>query len=348
LVNNKEKKTMGSKSKFNFDHDWSATEKSIQEAAKGGFKKDERFWTAPKDEHGNYNSATLIRFLPDSNWTPFIKYYHHSFEYNDAKGGEKKKYFKNCVSTFGYDRECPICKQSNEYYKSAFEEDKKLSGERCRKLNYVANILVINDTSNPENNGKVFLFKFGKQIMNKIDKVWFPKAEDKAKAAALNKTLPEFNPFDFKKGANFELVTKPQGQGKLIYPSYEDSMFQTQSPVAGGKEEAMGAIFEQTVDLNEFLDEKLYPKNEEVIKIVGHILGEVPAANNASDDDVDIFGGDDIPDFTAPSTTTESITTLVAKEDEVWDTPETSTTELKMDTDVPDEDADDEAFFNQV
>jgi hypothetical protein len=328
------------KGKFNFDHDWSATEKGIQEAAKGGFKKDERFWSAPKDEHGNYNSATLIRFLPDPNWTPFIKYYHHSFEYNAPTGGEKKKYFKNCASTFGYDRECPICKQSNEYYKSAFEEDKKLSGERCRKLNYVANILVINNPANAEDNGKVFLFKFGKQIMNKIEKVWFPKAEDKAKAAALNKTLPEFNPFDFKKGANFELVTKPQGQGKVVYPSYEDSMFQTQSAIEGGDVDKMGAIFELTSDLNEFLDEKLFPTNAEVIKVVGHILGETPVANNATDAEVDIFGDDDIPDFKTPEKTPEP----------AWEAPETSTTELKMDVPAASasDDEDDEAWFNQV
>jgi hypothetical protein len=327
---------MATKPKFNFDHDWASQEKAIQEAAKGGFKKDDRFWSPPKDEHGNYNSASLIRFLPDTNWTPFIKYYDHSFEFVDPKG-EKKKYFKNCINTFSYDENCPICKQANEYFKSAFEEDKKISGERCRKLHYVSNILIINDPVTPENNGKVFLFRYGKQIMNKIEKVWFPKAEDKQKAAALNKTLPEFNPFDFKKGAIFEMVTKPQGQGKNIYPSYEDSQFQTQSAL--GTQEQMEAAFEQCVDLNEFLDRKLFPPNEEVIKLVGHILGQVPSSSSEDTDTTDLFGDDDIPDFTPSSSTSAP----------VWDdTPETSTTPISLGEESTSTGVDeDEAWFSE-
>jgi hypothetical protein len=150
------------------------------------------------------------------------------------------------------------------------------------------------------------------------------------------------------------LVTKPQGTGKNIYPSYEDSMFQTQSAV--GTQEQMEAIFPQCTDLKEFLDESLYPTNDEVVKLIGHILGDnVPAPSAAaSDDDTNIFGDDDIPDFSAPSASTPEPT---------WDAPEvpvqeavkepvktpvveTKTGETKV-TPTPVID-DDEAFFNQV
>ena len=45
---------------------------------------------------------------------------------------------------------------------------KRSARKRKRKLSYYANILVVSDPKHPENEGKVFLYKFGKKIFDKI------------------------------------------------------------------------------------------------------------------------------------------------------------------------------------
>jgi hypothetical protein len=144
---------MAKREKFN----WAPiTEKVTEVNTKKGFKKDERFWTPDKKKAGTY----IIRFLPDAKGRkngdlPFVKLLHHAFKY--IAGGQTKWWIENCVNTFGYDRECPICAKSWEYKDSNFEKDKKLAGEWCRKLTYISNILVVKNTANPEDEGKVFL-----------------------------------------------------------------------------------------------------------------------------------------------------------------------------------------------
>lgn len=138
--------------KWNFD--WAGVKDKIQkENAKKGYEKDTRFWEPTKDSDGN--GFATIRFLPDQEGNPYVKYYTHSF--NFLKNGEKKWWIKNCINTFGYDEECPICKKNQQLYNSAFDSDKQIAGSRKRKLVYVANVLVVKDSGNPENDGKVFL-----------------------------------------------------------------------------------------------------------------------------------------------------------------------------------------------
>jgi len=57
---------------------------------------------------------------------------------------------------------------NSRLWNSGNEEDKTTVRERKRRLHYVTNIYVVNDSGNPQNEGKVMLYKFGKKIKFKI------------------------------------------------------------------------------------------------------------------------------------------------------------------------------------
>jgi hypothetical protein len=286
------------KAKLRFNHE-EIQQKQKDEEPKG-FEKDTRFWKPSLA--GDKERSYLIRFMPDPSGITSVKYQDHSFDY--YIGETKKKYWKKCINTFGFDKECPICKQSWEYKDSAFENDKKLGGERCRKLHYVSNIYVIKDDYNPENNGKVFLYDYGKSVFDKLNSKSNPTAED-----LKDPEFVKFFPSDFFEGADFFLKIKEKGKfpnGNQI-PNFEESKFLKQSSFLGGDEDKIEAQFDLTVALDEFRDESKYPTNEEVIKQIGFVLGLAPAPpdskpkNESSSGSAGLFGDapeDDIPDFT--------------------------------------------------
>jgi hypothetical protein len=327
--------------------DWDKKNQDILDREKklnGGFEKDTRFWSPPKDKAGNYNSASVIRFIPDSNFEVWAKVYFHSFKYEDAKK-EKRQYFKNCITTFGWEPKCLICDKNGPYFKSNYDKDKKIAAARGRKFTYISNILVINNPENPEDNGKIFLFKYGKQIFSKIEYKQFPKEENIKKAEALGEKYIKFPPFDFYDGANFKLVVKPQGKpnSEEIYPNYEDSTFYPASELFDGDEDKIKELLNKTVDLSEFYKPELFPTNEEVQKIVGHLWRD---DSNGNIGNVDNIGGtddanDDIPFFgnTAPKDTP-------VVDNLNWEPTPISDTTIKPFTGSPDDD--DDAFFDTL
>lgn len=239
-----------------------------QEAANSSFKKDERMFV-PKIDETTKSATVILRFIPDPDGIPFVKYIEHSFDY--FKGTEKKKYWKHCVNTFGFERGCPLCKKVSEYYKSAFPEDKKLGGERGRKVRYVSNVYVEKNTNDPTTVGKVFIYKFGKKIYEKLNKHTNPKDIDFE-----DPDFKTFNPHNIYGGARFVLNVKPQGD----YPNYDDSKFSAPSVFLfkqGDTEEQtddkIGEVLEKTYKLSEFIDPKLFPTNEELIAEIGFLIG---------------------------------------------------------------------------
>jgi hypothetical protein len=224
------------------------------------FEKDTRFWTPTLDTEKN--ATVIMRFLPDPDMELWSKYYSHSFDYN--VDGNKKWWIRNCLNTFGYDQNCPICKKNMEYWNSAFQSDKDIAGKRKRKETYVANVLIITNKNNPEDEGKVFLFKFGKKIFEKLKRHIVPTAQDLE-----DPDFVEFNPFHPLEGANFTLKVKPQGD----YPNYDDSKCSIPKPLFAGDEKKITKVLGECISLAEFTDLKNYPTNEEVIQKLGNILG---------------------------------------------------------------------------
>jgi hypothetical protein len=245
--------------KYSFDWD-GLKEKIITEekTKKKGFEKDTRFWKHTVDDQGK--AAAIIRFIPDTDGNPFVKYYSHSFDY--MVDGVKKYWIKNCINTFGYEKECPVCKKNQEYWNSSFEQDKKIASQRKRKLVFVSNILVIKNPANPEDDGKVFLYQYGQKIYEKMKALMFPSAED-----LLDEDFKSFVPFDLEVGAEFLLKVKKQGD----FPNYDDSKFGNQKKL--GTEKEIDKIMEKTYLLEEFMKDDKFPTNEETIKVLGTVLG---------------------------------------------------------------------------
>ena len=258
--------------KYSFDFDKVANEIKKEKEKKGkGRDKDERFWAPTKDKKGT--ALAIIRFLPTpKSDMPFVKVHTHFFDYMDD--GQKKWWVKNCPSTL--QKTCLVCKKNFEYWESPFDSDKDLARKRKRGTQYIANIYVIKDPNNPDSEGKVFLYKFGVKIYDKIMMHWMP-----GETELQDPDFQEFVAFDPEGGANFKLKVKPVADkpGKKAFPNYDESAFSPVAPFLKGTTKKVEAALDATFDLNEFLDPAQYPSEDEQRAALGVILGETRAAS---------------------------------------------------------------------
>jgi hypothetical protein len=215
------------------EFDWGAITGKIKEAdSKKSFSNnDENEYKIKTGTDGT--AQALIRFLPPpiNEMLPFVKLYKHGFQ---DQGGW---FIHNCPTTIN--KPCPVCKENGKVWAENEEEmARKIVGNKGRNLNFYSNILVVNDPQNPENNGKVFKFRYGKKIHDKIIAKLNPTSE-----------FDEMVPIhDYEKGANFKLeVKKVKG-----YNNYDSSAFLTPSPI-GDKN---GAYTQEQID---DIDSQLYP-----------------------------------------------------------------------------------------
>jgi hypothetical protein len=238
------------------------------------FPKDPRFWTLTRDDAGN--GYAVIRFLPpkDGEERAFFRYWTYFF-----KGPSGKTYSNDCLSSIG------LPDPAKEYYKSLWNKGDPASIAEARAMQrserYIANILVINDPANPENNGKVFLYRFPKKIFtSKIKPLMFP---DEALGEEAN------NPTDFWTGQNFKLKVKLVGDDKKKYPNYDESSFMTPSQIAKTDEDIQ-AIYDSVYSLKEFQDPANYKSYDECKKRLNEVLsdtGEAPKTMSEVDTQMD-------------------------------------------------------------
>jgi len=170
---------------------------------------DDKYWQPTVDKVGN--GQAIIRFLPPpgDEKSPFIRYWEHGFK---GPGGW---YIEKSLTTLGENDPC--AEYNNTLWESGKETDKKIARDQKRKLYYVSNVYVVSDPANPDNDGKVFLYKYGKKIFDKITDQMNPAFEGDAK----------INPFDLWDGCNFRLrIRKVEG-----YRNYEKSDFAGQAPL---------------------------------------------------------------------------------------------------------------------
>ncbi len=223
-----------------------------KETASGGFKKDERLWSCEQDKAGV--GEAIIRFLPAPKGedVPWIKYFRHSF-----KGPTGKFYIENSLTSI--DLPDPVYELNSKEWVDNDKVIQDMIRPRSRKTTYVSNILVIRDKANPENEGKVFLFQYGKTIFDKITDAMNPKYEGE----------DPFVPFDFWEGANFKLrIVKKDG-----FPNYEDSKFDNVSALFDD-DEKIEQVWNQQYSLQEFLDPKNYKSYEELKKRLDYVLAK--------------------------------------------------------------------------
>ena len=150
--------------------------------------KDERLWKPELDKSGN--GYAVIRFLPavEGEDMPWARVYNHAFQ-----GPTGQWYIENSLTTVG--QKDPVSEYNSKLWNTGLESDKEIARKQKRKLQYFSNIYVVTDSKHPENEGKVFLFRYGKKIFDKLMAAMQPEFEDET----------PINPFDFWEGANFKL-----------------------------------------------------------------------------------------------------------------------------------------------
>jgi hypothetical protein len=231
----------------------SLTAKLVKEVEKmntSGSSSDERVWKLDVDKSGN--GYAVIRFLPapEGEDLPFVKIYSHAFQ---GPGGWL---IDNCLTTLN--QKCPVCEHNSGLWNNGTDAGKEVARKQKRKLTYVSNIYVVKDPANPENEGKVFLFKYGKKIFDKISESMQPEFEDES----------PIDPFDFWQGANFKLKAK----NVAGYRNYDSSEFASQGALLND-DDALEAIWKKQYSLAEFLNPSEYKTYEELKKRLSSVLG---------------------------------------------------------------------------
>ncbi len=229
------------------------TSKLVKEADKMNNKgggADDRLWKPEMDKSGN--GYAVIRFLPapDREDLPWVKLFSHAFQ---GPGGW---YIENSLTTIG--GKDPIGELNRELWNSGNDADKDTVRKQKRKLSFYANIYVVKDPANPQNEGGVFLYKFGKKIFDKIMDVMQPEFEDET----------PINPFDFWGGANFKLKL----QKKDGYWNYDKSEFDTPGALLDD-DDAMEAIWKKQYSLAAFTAADQFKSYDELKKRLDYVLG---------------------------------------------------------------------------
>jgi gp32 DNA binding protein like len=219
------------------------------------FKKDERYWELAVDKAGN--GFATIRFLDapfvdGEDGVPFsAPLFTHGF-----KGPNGQWYIENSLTTLG--EQDPVSEYNSKLWATGIESNKNIARAQKRQLNYVSNILVIKDQANPENESKVFLYRYGKEI---FDKVQERLPELKKEDTVADPDFLYFNPFSFWDGANFKLKARKKDSG---FRTYDKSEFVAPSQVAKTEGE-IDKLWKASYSLREVTDPKNF-KSYEVLK----------------------------------------------------------------------------------
>jgi len=259
----------------------SRTMDKINESIKGQSnpveKEDEKNeWQPTADKAGN--GTAVIRFLPapavdGDDALPWVRSFKHVFQ---GPGGWL---YDECLTTLN--DKCPVCEHNTALWNTGTQENQNTVRKQKRKLSYYANIYVVSDSAKPENEGKVFLYKFGKKIFDKITEAMNPEFEDEKPV----------NPFDFWEGANFKLKFRMVDG----YRNYDKSEFSDPIPLLDGDDKKLEEIWNSEYSLKSIVDKSKFKSYDELKarlnKVIG-ISGAVNAPRSVEDVDVSSFTED--------------------------------------------------------
>jgi hypothetical protein len=232
-------------------------ERSIEELTaefnkvnKGNFETDDRFWYPTTDKAGN--GYAVIRFLPPTmgEKSRFVRKFTHRFQ---GPGGW---YIENCRTTIGEDD--PVAEYNSKLWNTGIESNKELVRKMKRKLGFISNVLVKIDQSNPENNGKVKLFEYGKKIWDKANDMAFPKFPGEV-------AVDVFDPWA---GADFIMkIRTVEG-----YRNYDLCYFDKPAPI--GDDAYIESVWKQQYPIEPFIAPSNFKSYEELKKKFYKVLGE--------------------------------------------------------------------------
>ena len=225
--------------------------KQVEKLAEKPSYVDERIWKLERDKSGN--GYAVIRFLPaaPNEDVPWVRMFTHGFK---GPGGW---YIENSLTTLS--KEDPVSKANTALWNSGIESDKNIARDRKRKLSYYSNILVLEDSANAENEGKVMLFRYGKKIFEKITSVMNPEFKDET----------PLNPFDFYEGANFKIKMR-QVDG---FANYDKSEFASVTPLCDGKDAELEEVWKQQHSLQELVDPESFKSYQELEARFNTVVG---------------------------------------------------------------------------
>jgi len=242
----------------------SAISKLVSAADSSSEKKtygDDRIWKPTVDKAGN--GYAVLRFLPagGDEDLPWVRYWDHGF-----KGSTGRWYIERSLTSIG--QPDPVSELNSQLWNTGRDEDKELARLRKRRLHHVSNVLVVSDSGNPENEGKVFLYEFGKKIMDKVMDVMQPQFQDET----------PINPFDFWSGANFKLkIRNVEG-----YRNYDKSEFDSASSLFDGDEAQLEEVYNKLHKLSEFTDPENYKSYTDLKRKLFEVIGEAEVATGLS------------------------------------------------------------------
>lgn len=212
---------------------------------------DDRIWKPTVDKAGN--GYAVIRFLPaiEGEELPWVRYWDHGFK-GDTTG---LWYIEKSLTSIG--QKDPLSEVNAKLWNSGVDADKDIARKQKRRLHYVSNIYVVSDSANPDNEGQVFLYQYGKKIFDKLMDAMQPQFEDE----------DPINPFDFWEGADFKLkIRNVEG-----YRNYDRSEFATPAPLAD--DETLEVVYKKLYPLNEFVDPANYKSYDELKARLDAVLG---------------------------------------------------------------------------
>jgi hypothetical protein len=255
---------------------------------------DDRFWKPELDKSGN--GYAVIRFLPapEGEDIPWVKVFSHAFQ---GPGGW---YIENSLTTLG--KSDPVGDLNRELWNSGSDKDKEIARKQKRKLSYYSNIYVVKDPVNPQNEGKVFLFKFGKKIFDKIMGAMQPEFEDESPV----------NPFDLWQGADFKLkIMKKDG-----YWNYDKSEFASAGTLGNFDDSELESLYKKEHSLSAFTDPSNFKTYEDLEKRMNLVLKGRPQKKVDMETEEDENFEVELPRVTASTTVREEVKPRASSEDE--------------------------------
>lgn len=238
--------------------------KTIQDNQRGGRQKDERIWYPSVDQQGN--GFAVIRFLPppDGETVPYVSMWHYGFK--DRNGW----YIENSRTTLGINEADPVHQSNKALRAEGSKASIAIANRRKASQSFFANIYVVRDPANPENEGKVFLFRFGKKIMDKITAKMNPEFEGETK----------MNPFDLWDGANLRLKIKTDGKtpdNPKGFRNYDNSEWDTPGPLLDD-DKKMEKVWRSTYSLQAVIAPDQFKSYDELKARFETVTGEVSNA----------------------------------------------------------------------
>jgi len=212
---------------------------------------DDRFWKPEVDKSGN--GFAVIRFLPEpvNEDLPWVRIFDHGFQ---GPGGW---YIENSLTTIG--EKDPVGEFNSILWNNGTDAGKEQARKQKRRLKYISNIYVVKDPANPQNEGKVFLYSYGKKIWDKLNEAMNPEFEDESPV----------NPFDFWQGADFKLkIRNVEG-----YRNYDKSEFDNSAPLLDGDDDDLEKVYNSLYSLADFLDRRHFKSYDELKAKLDRVLG---------------------------------------------------------------------------